>query len=92
MLKLHLQSLLSPDLQQQQPLQTVGHQLQRPLRKLLHRQHSAAGNPGSLVQADQRQERPIRRQRWTGELWEEMRFDPRAAAEESVSGQQHRRL
>lgn len=89
---MYLQSLLPPHLQHQQPLQTVRHRLQSSSRKLLHSQASTCRHPRALVQADERQERPVGGYRGTRELREEMGADPRAAALEGVSGLEHRRL
>ena len=88
----YLKSFLPPDLQQQQPLQTVGHRPQSPLRELLHCQPSPVGHPCSLIQADEWEVRPIRWHGGTGELREEVGVDPRVATKESVSGHQHKRL
>ena len=89
---LYLQCLLPPDLQQQQPLQTVGHGLQSPLREFLHPQPSTVRRPCPLIQADEREVGPIRWHGGTGELGEEVGADPGAATEESVPGRQHGRL
>lgn len=91
-LSVYLQSLLPPDLQQQQPLQTVGHRLQRPLRKLLHRECPTIRHPCSLIQVDERKERPVGWQRGASELWEEVGSDPRAAPKESILGRENGRL
>lgn len=91
-MSLYLECLLSPDLQHQQPLQTVGHRLQCALRKRLHFQPSTVRHARLVVEAHQWEERPIRWQGGAGELREEVGCDPWAAAQQSVPGRQHGRL
>ncbi|TNN80280.1 hypothetical protein EYF80_009605 [Liparis tanakae] len=86
------QSEQTPDLQQQQPLQTVGHGLQSAVRERLHLQPAAVRQPRPLVQGDKREERPIGRHGGTGELREEVGAYPGPAAEEGVSRRQDGRL
>lgn len=86
---MYRQSVLPPDLQHQQPLQTVSHRLQSSMRKLLHSQASTRRHPRSLVQADEGQKRPVRGYSGAAEFWKEMGANPWVTALESVSGREH---